>query len=46
MPQETDRLIVITGGPGAGKTILIEALAASGQAVRPEAGRAITATSR
>ncbi|RYE30024.1 MAG: ATPase [Hyphomicrobiales bacterium] len=41
MPQETDRLIVITGGPGAGKTSLIEALAASGQAVRPEAGRAI-----
>lgn len=41
MPQETDRLIVITGGPGAGKTSLIEALAAGGHAVRPEAGRAI-----
>jgi len=41
MPQETDRLIVITGGPGAGKTSLIEALAASGHAVRPEAGRAV-----
>lgn len=41
MPQETDRLIVITGGPGAGKTSLIEALAAEGHAVRPEAGRAI-----
>jgi predicted ATPase len=41
MPQETDRLIVITGGPGSGKTSLIEALAAGGHAVRPEAGRAI-----
>ena len=30
MPQETDRLIVITGGPGSGKTSLIEALAAHG----------------
>ena len=41
MPQETDRLIVITGGPGAGKTSLIEALAGIGHAVWPEAGRAI-----
>jgi predicted ATPase len=41
MPDETDRLIVITGGPGAGKTSLVEALAASGHAVRPEAGRMI-----
>ncbi|BCB19391.1 AAA family ATPase [Bosea sp. ANAM02] len=41
MPDETDRLIVITGGPGAGKTSLIEALAAGGHAVRPEAGRAV-----
>jgi predicted ATPase len=41
MPDETDRLIVITGGPGAGKTSLIEALAANDHAVRPEAGRAI-----
>ncbi|CAH1677506.1 AAA family ATPase [Hyphomicrobiales bacterium] len=37
----TDRLIVITGGPGSGKTTLIEALAKHGLAVRPEAGRAI-----
>lgn len=37
----TDRLIVITGGPGSGKTTLIEALAKRGHAVRPEAGRAI-----
>lgn len=41
MPQETDRLIAITGGPGSGKTSLIEALAAEGHAVRPEAGRTI-----
>lgn len=41
MPDETDRLIVITGGPGSGKTSLIEALAATGRAVRPEAGRTI-----
>ncbi|WP_377848980.1 AAA family ATPase [Bosea sp. UC22_33] len=41
MPDGTDRLIVITGGPGSGKTSLIEALAAGGHAVRPEAGRAI-----
>lgn len=41
MADETDRLIVITGGPGAGKTSLIEALAGSGHAVWPEAGRAI-----
>uniref|UniRef100_A0A9E8A3G5 AAA family ATPase n=1 Tax=Bosea sp. NBC_00436 TaxID=2969620 RepID=A0A9E8A3G5_9HYPH len=41
MPQDTDRLIAITGGPGAGKTSLIEALAAAGHGVRPEAGRTI-----
>jgi len=41
MTDETDRLIVITGGPGAGKTTLIEALAGHGYAVQPEAGRAI-----
>ena len=41
MPDDTDRLIVITGGPGSGKTSLIEALAAEGHAVRPEAGRAV-----
>lgn len=33
--------IVITGGPGSGKTTLIEALAAAGHAVEPEAGRAV-----
>lgn len=33
--------IVVTGGPGSGKTSLIEALAAAGYATSPEAGRAI-----
>ncbi|MGX5734075.1 AAA family ATPase [Bosea thiooxidans] len=41
MTDGTDRLIVITGSPGSGKTTLIEALAARGHAVQPEAGRAI-----
>lgn len=34
-------LVVITGGPGSGKTTLIEAFAAAGYAVAAEAGRAI-----
>ncbi|WP_312147834.1 AAA family ATPase [Brevundimonas sp.] len=33
--------IVVTGGPGSGKTSLIEALAAAGHATSPEAGRAV-----
>ena len=33
--------VVITGGPGSGKTSLIEALANLGYGVEPEAGRAI-----
>jgi predicted ATPase len=36
-----DRLFVITGGAGAGKTTLIEALAGRGICTMPEAGRAI-----
>lgn len=36
-----DRLFVITGGPGSGKSTLIAALAAAGHATMPEAGRAI-----
>jgi len=36
-----DRFTVITGGPGSGKTTLIEALAAMGCQTMPEGGRAI-----
>jgi len=38
---ETDRFFVFTGGPGTGKSTLIEALVASGFAAMPEAGRSI-----
>jgi predicted ATPase len=37
----TERFHIITGGPGSGKSTLIEALAARGMPHRPEAGRAI-----
>lgn len=37
----TDQLHVITGGPGSGKTSLIDALAGEGVRHMPEAGRAI-----
>lgn len=36
-----DRLIVVTGGPGSGKTALIDHFAAHGYRTTPEAGRAI-----
>ena len=36
-----DPRIVITGGPGSGKTTLIDALGGKGFAVEPEAGRAV-----
>ena len=39
--SDSDRLFVLTGGPGSGKTTLIEALAAQGIRRMPEAGRAI-----
>lgn len=41
MADASHRLVVITGGPGSGKTTLIEALAAAGHAVMPEAGRQV-----
>jgi predicted ATPase len=41
MPNQSDRVFVLTGGPGAGKTTLIEALRDAGFATMPEAGRAI-----
>jgi predicted ATPase len=41
MTEDTDRLFVIAGGPGAGKTTLIEALAARGWRTSPEAARRI-----
>ncbi|RIA44459.1 putative ATPase [Hephaestia caeni] len=37
----TDSLHVVTGGPGSGKSTLIDALAAAGFATSPEVGRAI-----
>jgi predicted ATPase len=39
--MRTDDFFIVTGGPGAGKTALIEALAAAGHRMMPEAGRAI-----
>lgn len=36
-----DQMFVVTGGPGSGKTSLIEALARQGMRTMPEAGRAI-----
>jgi predicted ATPase len=41
MASPNDGLIVITGGPGAGKTTLINLLLGAGFATAPEAGRAI-----
>ncbi|AZI36225.1 hypothetical protein NT2_04_00830 [Caenibius tardaugens NBRC 16725] len=42
MPEHrSDHLFVITGGPGSGKTTLVDALAARGMAHLPETGRAI-----
>jgi predicted ATPase len=37
----SERLFVITGGPGSGKSTLIDALAEGGICTMPEAGRAI-----
>lgn len=41
MQTDSDRFFVLTGGPGSGKTTLIEALKQSGFATAPEAGRGI-----
>jgi predicted ATPase len=38
---ETSQLFVLTGGPGSGKTTLIDALAARGHACSTEAGRSV-----
>jgi predicted ATPase len=39
--SDNDRFFVVTGGPGFGKTTLVETLAADGIGGMPEAGRAI-----
>lgn len=39
--MDTDRYFVLTGGPGAGKTTVLEALKARGFATTDEAGRAV-----
>jgi predicted ATPase len=41
MIPASDRFFVLTGGPGAGKTTLIEALKARGYATTDEAGRGV-----
>lgn len=41
MPQDYRHCFILTGGPGAGKTALLDHLAEQGIAVMPEAGRGI-----
>jgi predicted ATPase len=40
-PHKVDRFFVITGGPGSGKSTLVNALRTQGVQTMPEAGRAI-----
>jgi predicted ATPase len=39
--MDIERFHIVTGGPGSGKTTVVEALAAAGLRAMPEAGRAI-----
>lgn len=39
--EDVQRFVVMTGGPGSGKTTLIEALSKRGFSTSPEGGRAI-----
>jgi len=41
MTQQSESLFILTGGPGAGKTTLVEALKARGWATTEEAGRGV-----
>ncbi|MFI8998520.1 AAA family ATPase [Streptomyces sp. NPDC053542] len=41
VPPPADRFVVVTGGPGAGKSTLIDRLAAAGYARSEEAGRGV-----
>lgn len=46
MAEDTQGFVIVTGGPGAGKTSLIAELARHGIATSPEAGRAVIRAQR